>query len=120
MVNRTWDTYPLNFDNVFKAMLTLYTSSTGEGWPRYIEYLLSSPSPQYLVKFVLTPAEGGMKLHCVLPCFSFVGEGLLGKPKILKQFALRALVNSVEDVRFGDTGRDRTVVDTYTGQDWTC
>ena len=39
MEDRKWETKALNFDNVFKAMLTLYTSSTGEGWPRYVEYL---------------------------------------------------------------------------------
>nr|XP_058951235.1 voltage-dependent N-type calcium channel subunit alpha-1B-like isoform X1 [Pocillopora verrucosa]XP_058951236.1 voltage-dependent N-type calcium channel subunit alpha-1B-like isoform X1 [Pocillopora verrucosa]XP_058951237.1 voltage-dependent N-type calcium channel subunit alpha-1B-like isoform X1 [Pocillopora verrucosa]XP_058951238.1 voltage-dependent N-type calcium channel subunit alpha-1B-like isoform X1 [Pocillopora verrucosa] len=31
--NRTWENKLLNFDNVLQAMLTLYTSSTGEGWP---------------------------------------------------------------------------------------
>ena len=39
--NRTWETKKLNFDNVFAAMLTLYTSSTGEGWPRWVEYVIS-------------------------------------------------------------------------------
>ncbi|XP_048587004.1 voltage-dependent calcium channel type A subunit alpha-1-like isoform X2 [Nematostella vectensis] len=30
---RKWEKIKLNFDNVGEAMLTLYTSSTGEGWP---------------------------------------------------------------------------------------
>eukprot|EP00794_Sanderia_malayensis_P016249 gene16249-17890_t len=30
---REWKVHDFNFDNIFKAMLTLFTSSTGEGWP---------------------------------------------------------------------------------------
>ncbi|KAK3737051.1 hypothetical protein QZH41_016673, partial [Actinostola sp. cb2023] len=33
VISREWKTRVFNFDNVFNAMLTLYTSSTGEGWP---------------------------------------------------------------------------------------
>ncbi|XP_022780550.1 voltage-dependent N-type calcium channel subunit alpha-1B-like isoform X2 [Stylophora pistillata] len=31
--DRKWSNKDLNFDDVLQAMLTLYTSSTGEGWP---------------------------------------------------------------------------------------
>jgi len=30
---RSWGGQEYNFDNVFNAMLSLFTSSTGEGWP---------------------------------------------------------------------------------------
>lgn len=30
---RSWGGQDYNFDNVFNAMLSLFTSSTGEGWP---------------------------------------------------------------------------------------
>ena len=30
---RSWNPQDYNFDNVFNAMLSLFTSSTGEGWP---------------------------------------------------------------------------------------
>lgn len=31
---REWKVYKFNFDNVAKAMLTLFTVSTFEGWPK--------------------------------------------------------------------------------------
>ena len=33
VVDREWVNNPLNFDDVAKAMLTLFTVSTFEGWP---------------------------------------------------------------------------------------
>ena len=33
VMKREWKKYKFNFDNIFQAMLTLYTCSTGEGWP---------------------------------------------------------------------------------------
>lgn len=33
--NREWLPNPFNFDDVSNAMLTLFTVSTFEGWPRY-------------------------------------------------------------------------------------
>ena len=32
---RQWKNYPFNFDDIGKAMLTLCTVSTFEGWPLY-------------------------------------------------------------------------------------
>lgn len=43
--NRTWSTRPLNFDNVAIAMLTLYTSSTGEGWPSNMQRTMATGPP---------------------------------------------------------------------------
>ncbi|KAK3700089.1 hypothetical protein QZH41_015046, partial [Actinostola sp. cb2023] len=34
---RVWANQDYNFDNVFKAMLALFTSSTGEGWPALMQ-----------------------------------------------------------------------------------
>ena len=34
---RIWQLRDFHFNNVFSAMLTLYTSATGEGWPRLVE-----------------------------------------------------------------------------------
>ena len=31
--DREWDRWPFNYDNVFSAILTLFTVQTGEGWP---------------------------------------------------------------------------------------
>ena len=31
--DRQWGGQDYDFDNVFNAMLALFTSSTGEGWP---------------------------------------------------------------------------------------
>ncbi|VDP71038.1 unnamed protein product [Echinostoma caproni] len=31
--NRTWNVHEFNYDNVLNAMLTLFTVTTGEGWP---------------------------------------------------------------------------------------
>ena len=31
--NREWEQHDFHFDNVAKAMLTLFTVSTFEGWP---------------------------------------------------------------------------------------
>ena len=33
---RVWDVYEFNYDNVAKAMLTLFAVQTGEGWPEYV------------------------------------------------------------------------------------
>lgn len=33
VVNRTWENNDFHFDDVGKAMLTLFTVSTFEGWP---------------------------------------------------------------------------------------
>lgn len=35
MKERTWKKNRFHFDDVAKAMLTLFTVSTFEGWPRY-------------------------------------------------------------------------------------
>ncbi|XP_068695384.1 voltage-dependent calcium channel type A subunit alpha-1-like isoform X1 [Montipora foliosa] len=40
--NRSWKTERLNFDNVTSAMLTLYTSSTGEGWPSIMQRTMAT------------------------------------------------------------------------------
>ena len=32
--DRKWERYKFNFDDVAKAMLTLFTVSTFEGWPQ--------------------------------------------------------------------------------------
>ncbi len=34
--DRLWKLRDFHFNNVFSAMLTLYTSATGEGWPRLV------------------------------------------------------------------------------------
>ena len=34
---RIWQLRDFHFNNVFSAMLTLYTSATGEGWPRLVK-----------------------------------------------------------------------------------
>ncbi len=31
-----WDTYDINMDNIFRAMLSLFIISTLEGWPNYM------------------------------------------------------------------------------------
>ena len=38
IVERTWQSYSFNFDNVAEAMLTLFVTSTFEGWPGYVPY----------------------------------------------------------------------------------
>lgn len=35
---RIWDNNKFNFDNVAKGMLTLFTVSTFEGWPGYVQF----------------------------------------------------------------------------------
>ncbi|XP_078343776.1 voltage-dependent L-type calcium channel subunit alpha-1D-like isoform X1 [Oculina patagonica] len=45
--DRTWKTKQLNFDNVFKAFLTLYTSSTGEGWPSAMQTTMATTKEDY-------------------------------------------------------------------------
>ncbi|KFM76772.1 Muscle calcium channel subunit alpha-1, partial [Stegodyphus mimosarum] len=39
---RKWDKYPFNFDDVAKAMLTLFTVSTFEGWPQLLYVAIDS------------------------------------------------------------------------------
>lgn len=39
---RQWENNKFNFDNVAKGMLTLFTVSTFEGWPSYVQQLSSS------------------------------------------------------------------------------
>ena len=34
--DRSWSKHQYNFDNVLYAMLALFTSSTGEGWPAWV------------------------------------------------------------------------------------
>eukprot|EP00794_Sanderia_malayensis_P016019 gene16019-17636_t len=41
---RIWKPYDFHFDNVFEAMLTLYTSSTGEGWPTSMHRTIDATS----------------------------------------------------------------------------
>lgn len=43
---REWDVNDFNFDNVGRAMLTLFTVSTFEGWPGYLFIL-------FLVMFII-------------------------------------------------------------------
>ncbi|TRY66750.1 hypothetical protein DNTS_028791 [Danionella cerebrum] len=43
---REWKKYDFHYDNVLWALLTLFTVSTGEGWPQYV-FCKSGPSPGY-------------------------------------------------------------------------
>ncbi|CAH8494843.1 unnamed protein product [Dicrocoelium dendriticum] len=40
--NRTWKTRDFNYDNVINAMLTLFTVTTGEGWPSVLKNSIDS------------------------------------------------------------------------------
>ena len=42
--DREWKHREFHYDNVFYAYLTLFTVSTGEGWPLYV--------PQFLFDFI--------------------------------------------------------------------
>ncbi|KAK1802413.1 hypothetical protein P4O66_022079 [Electrophorus voltai] len=50
---RLWDKYDFHYDNVLWALLTLFTVSTGEGWPDVLKHSVDStyenqgPSPGY-------------------------------------------------------------------------
>lgn len=37
---REWNSHGFNYDNVYYAMLTLFTVTTGEGWPTYVLVVL--------------------------------------------------------------------------------
>lgn len=39
---REWKKYDFHYDNVLWALLTLFTVSTGEGWPQYV--YISTPN----------------------------------------------------------------------------
>ncbi|CAH8493370.1 unnamed protein product [Schistosoma mattheei] len=67
--NRTWRTRDFNYDNVIHAILTLFTVTTGEGWPAVLKNSIDStvadrgPSPDfrqemaifYVVFFIVFP-----------------------------------------------------------------
>ncbi|VDO91307.1 unnamed protein product [Schistosoma margrebowiei] len=67
--NRTWRTRDFNYDNVIHAILTLFTVTTGEGWPAVLRNSIDStvadrgPSPDfrqemaifYVVFFIVFP-----------------------------------------------------------------
>ncbi|KAF8570028.1 hypothetical protein P879_01026 [Paragonimus westermani] len=40
--NRTWNSRDFNYDNVIYAMLTLFTVTTGEGWPAVLKHSIDS------------------------------------------------------------------------------
>nr|QQY02590.1 voltage-dependent R-type calcium channel subunit alpha-1E [Cryptocotyle lingua] len=42
--NRTWDSRDFNYDHVINAMLTLFTVTTGEGWPEVLKNSISITS----------------------------------------------------------------------------
>ena len=58
-LDRVWSTYDYNYDNVPKALLTLFTMSTGEGWPRVLAHSLDTthenmgPIPLYSLRLSL-------------------------------------------------------------------
>ncbi|XP_033643023.1 voltage-dependent P/Q-type calcium channel subunit alpha-1A-like isoform X11 [Asterias rubens] len=66
---REWEKYPFNYDNVFAALLTLFTVSTGEGWPDVLKHSIDAttegqgPAPYnkiqmaffYVVYFIIFP-----------------------------------------------------------------
>ncbi len=53
---REWKKYDFHYDNVLWALLTLFTVSTGEGWPQYVDIsipnLIFSVRTQYLKQLV--------------------------------------------------------------------
>jgi voltage-dependent calcium channel L type alpha-1D len=49
---RLWKLRSFHFNNVFHAMLTLYTSATGEGWPRLV-LASDSVNTDVVTQFVL-------------------------------------------------------------------
>ncbi|KAG7491439.1 hypothetical protein MATL_G00003720 [Megalops atlanticus] len=66
---REWKKYEFHYDNLFSALLTLFTVSTGEGWPQVLKHSVDAtyenqgPSPgyrmgmsiYYVVYFVVFP-----------------------------------------------------------------
>eukprot|EP00794_Sanderia_malayensis_P016877 gene16877-18582_t len=42
IVPRIWKNYDFNFDKVSNAMLTLFSSATGEGWPQVMQIMIDS------------------------------------------------------------------------------
>ncbi|XP_071821818.1 voltage-dependent calcium channel type A subunit alpha-1-like isoform X3 [Apostichopus japonicus] len=66
---REWELYDFNFNNIFMALLTLFTVSTGEGWPDVLKHSIDStdegrgPEPYnsiqnalyYVVYFIIFP-----------------------------------------------------------------
>ncbi|XP_030853656.1 voltage-dependent calcium channel type A subunit alpha-1 isoform X7 [Strongylocentrotus purpuratus] len=67
--DRVWDKYEFNYDNVALAILTLFTVSTGEGWPDVLKHSIEAteegmgPTPYnriemslyYVVYFIIFP-----------------------------------------------------------------
>lgn len=86
--DREWTTKALNFDNVFKAMLTLYTSSTGEGWPSAMQATMATteidkgPIPNhspgyalYYISFVVVFSFFFLNIFVALIILTFQQEG---------------------------------------------
>ncbi|TGZ60418.1 hypothetical protein CRM22_008542 [Opisthorchis felineus] len=42
--NRTWRSHDFNYDHVINAMLTLFTVTTGEGWPAVLKHSIDTTS----------------------------------------------------------------------------
>ncbi|KAJ8301680.1 hypothetical protein KUTeg_020667 [Tegillarca granosa] len=53
---RVWENNPLNFDDVMKAMLTLFTVSTFEGWPNLLYISIDSHAEGLGPKYNYRPA----------------------------------------------------------------
>ncbi|XP_048511904.1 muscle calcium channel subunit alpha-1 isoform X10 [Athalia rosae] len=47
VINRSWSRYKFHFDDVAKAMLTLFTVSTFEGWPTLLHVSIDSNEENY-------------------------------------------------------------------------
>ena len=60
---REWKRHEFNYDNVMWALLTLFTVSTGEGWPQYVLSLSAHSLQQQLL-------SRGEKLLGFLPFWS--------------------------------------------------
>ncbi|KAM7445212.1 hypothetical protein ABFA07_006340 [Porites harrisoni] len=86
--NRTWETKKLNFDNVFAAMLTLYTSSTGEGWPSAMQSTMDTTEEDmgpivnnspgyaiYYISFVVVFSFFFLNIFVALIILTFQEEG---------------------------------------------
>jgi len=86
--DRKWETEALNFDDVFKAMLTLYTSSTGEGWPSAMQATMATtetdkgPIPNYspgyalyYISFVVVFSFFFLNIFVALIILTFQQEG---------------------------------------------
>lgn len=71
-----WDTFSTNFDNIYKAMVTLFIISSLEGWPSIMFITIDSNESTY------GPEKDSLKIIA----FYFIGFILVGSFFLLNLF----------------------------------